>query len=335
MRLGDFDYALPPDLIAQTPASQRDSSRLLVVDRAEGAVAHRRFSDIDQYLREGDVMVVNDTRVMPARVRARRGSGGAVEVFLLRPETGGGWEALVRPGRRLKAGEVVTAEHGERIEIGERLPSGTRRVRGVDDDIAEIMRRAGEMPLPPYIHRAPADPERYQTVYAQSVGAVAAPTAGLHFTPELLDRVRGRGVGVVAVTLHVGLGTFKPVTADDITAHRMETEIYVITPEAADAINTRSGRVVAVGTTAVRTLETAAAEDGRVRAGSGQTALFLYPGASFRVTDALITNFHLPRSTLLMLVSAFAGHALIMRAYAEAIRERYRFYSFGDAMLIV
>jgi S-adenosylmethionine:tRNA ribosyltransferase-isomerase len=335
MRLADFDYALPQDLIAQTPAPQRDASRLLVVDRDTGSLAHRRFSEIDRYFNEGDVMVVNDTRVIQARVRARRATGGGVEVFLLRPEAGGGWEALVRPGRRLNVGEVVTAASGARIEIGERLPSGARRVRGVDADLSDVMRVAGEVPLPPYIRRSLSDASRYQTVYAENEGAVAAPTAGLHFTPELLGRVRDRGVRVVAVTLHVGLGTFKPVTIDQITAHRMETEAYAISGEAADAINNRRGRVVAVGTTAVRTLEAASGDDGLVRPGVNETSLFLYPGVAFKVTDALITNFHLPRSTLLMLVSAFAGHALIMRAYAEAIRERYRFYSFGDAMLIV
>jgi S-adenosylmethionine:tRNA ribosyltransferase-isomerase len=280
-------------------------------------------------------MVVNDTRVIAARVRGRRATGGAVEVFLLRPDPAGGWEALVRPGRRLRAGEIVTGVGGTRLEIGERLPSGRRRVRGVDAEIPDVMRRAGEVPLPPYIHGTLADPQRYQTVYAATDGAVAAPTAGLHFTPEVLDRIRSRGVEVVAVTLHVGLGTFKPVTVDDVTAHRMETEFYEITFEAADAINARRGRLIAVGTTAVRTLEAAAGSDGRVRAERGETELFLYPGATFRVVDALVTNFHLPRSTLLMLVSAFAGRELILRAYAEAMRQRYRFYSFGDAMLIV
>jgi S-adenosylmethionine:tRNA ribosyltransferase-isomerase len=335
MRLADFDYDLPRDLIAQTPAAQRDASRLLVVERASGTFAHRRFSDIEEYLRAGDVLAVNDTRVLPARLRGRRATGGAVEVFLLRPDAAGGWEALVRPARRLRAGEIVTTASGDRIEIGARLPSGTRRVLGADADLTDLMHRAGEVPLPPYIRRAPADPERYQTVYARADGAVAAPTAGLHFTPTLLDRLRGRGVRVVTITLHVGPGTFKPVTVDDITTHRMEREFYAVAREAADAINARTGRLIAVGTTTVRTLETAAGGDRRVQPGSGETALFLYPGAVFRVTDGLVTNFHLPRSTLLMLVSAFAGRDLIMRAYAEAIRERYRFYSFGDAMLIL
>jgi S-adenosylmethionine:tRNA ribosyltransferase-isomerase len=334
MRLADFDYALPPDLIAQHPVSPRDASRMLVVERATGGLAHRRFSDIVDYVRGGDVVVVNDTRVMPARLRARRATGGAVEVFVLRPEPSGSWEALVRPGRRLRSGEIVTGAGGLRLEIGERLPSGHRSVRGLDASIPELMRRAGEIPLPPYIHETPSDPERYQTVYAAAAGAVAAPTAGLHFTPELLDRVRGRGAQLVAVTLHVGPGTFAPVTVDDVTLHRMEGEAYTISPEAAEAVNARRGRLIAVGTTAVRTLETAVDAGGRLRAGSGVTALFLYPGATFRLTDALVTNFHLPRSTLLMLVSAFVGRDLILRAYAEAIRERYRFYSFGDAMLI-
>lgn len=338
MRLADFDYTLPPELIAQQPASPRDSSRLLVVQRADGRLEHRVFRDLGEYLRPGDVLVVNDTRVIPARLRGRRaGTGGGVELLLLQPGPHGAWEALVRPGRRLKEGTVVeVGPHATPIEIGERLPAGRRFVRLRDGgDVTALLEQAGEMPLPPYIHRPVDSPDQYQTVYAQASGSVAAPTAGLHFTPGLLESLRGRGVVIVAITLHVGPGTFQPVVVEDIGRHRMDLEHYAITPEAADAINARRGRIVAVGTTAVRTLETAVAPDGRIASGSGWTGLFIVPGFRFRVVDALVTNFHLPQTTLLMLVSAFAGRDLIFRAYDEAIRERYRFYSFGDAMLIL
>lgn len=341
MRLADFDYVLPPELIAQQPASPRDSSRLLVLDRATGRLAHRIFREIGDYLTPGDVLVVNDTRVIPARLRGRRaGSGGAIELLLLRPTSDGAWEALVRPGRRLRVGAIVEmGTEGIPVEIGERLADGRRvvRLRG-GGTLSELMQRAGEAPLPPYIRTSGSDPAikaAYQTVYAREEGAVAAPTAGLHFTPELLDRIRAQGVTVVTLTLHVGLGTFQPVTASDVRDHRMEVEHYTITPAAAEAINTPRGRLVAVGTTTVRALETTVGADGRIRAGSGWTDLYVIPGFAFRAVQALVTNFHLPRTTLLMLVSAFAGRERVLAAYHEAIRERYRFYSFGDAMLIL
>jgi S-adenosylmethionine:tRNA ribosyltransferase-isomerase len=336
MRLEDFDYPLPAELIAQRPAEPRDSSRLLVVHRADGRLEHRVFREIGAYLRPGDVLVVNDTRVIPARLRGRRpGTGGAVELLLLRPAGGGGWEALVRPGRRLKPGAVVHVGPGVPVEIADWLPGGRRLVRLADGgDLRALMAAAGEMPLPPYIRRPLDDPAHYQTVFAREDGAVAAPTAGLHFTPGLLDGLRAQGVVVVALTLHVGLGTFQPVVVEDIARHRMDPEHYAIGEDAAAAINARRGRLFAVGTTTVRALETAAA-DGTVRPGAGWTGLFITPGYRFRVVEALVTNFHLPRTTLLMLVCAFAGRELTLSAYREAVRERYRFYSFGDAMLIV
>jgi S-adenosylmethionine:tRNA ribosyltransferase-isomerase len=338
MRLADFDYTLPPELIAQQPASPRDTSRLLVVDRATGSFEHRIFRDIGAYLHAGDVLVVNDTRVIRARLRGRRaGTGGAVELLLLLPLPDGAWEALVRPGRRLRAGTIVEVGGGAAaVEIGARLPDGRRLVRvRSGGEMSALLAQAGEMPLPPYIHRRLDDPEQYQTVYAREEGAIAAPTAGLHFTPGLLDRLRGQGITVVALTLHVGLGTFQPVTADDVRAHKMLPEHYTISSEAAAAINERRGRLVAVGTTTVRALESAVGAGGRIMPSAAWTDLFITPGRAFRAVETMVTNFHLPRTTLLMLVSAFAGRELILRAYEEAVRERYRFYSFGDAMLIV
>jgi S-adenosylmethionine:tRNA ribosyltransferase-isomerase len=338
MRLADFDYTLPSELIAQQPAAPRDASRLLVVDRAAGCIIHRVFRDIGEYLHAGDVLVLNDTRVIPARLPARRAAtGGRVEILLLRPGEGGCWEALVRPGRRMRTGTIVeVGPQAARIQIEGRLPNGHWAVRRLDGgEMTGLLRQAGEMPLPPYIRRPLDDPAQYQTVYARADGAVAAPTAGLHFTPELLDRLRVQGITVVALTLHVGPGTFQPVLVEDVRGHRMEPEHYAITPDAAAAINDRRGRLVAVGTTTVRCLETAAGPDGRIAAGAGWTNLFIVPGFQFRVVRAMVTNFHLPRTTLLMLVSAFAGRDLIRRAYDTAIGERYRFYSFGDAMLIV
>lgn len=336
MRLADFDYTLPEELVAQRPASPRDASRLLVVHRDTGAIEHRVFREIGEYLRAGDVLVVNDTRVLPARLRGRRlPGGGAAEVLLLRPLADRAWEALVRPGRRLHRGAVVEGRSGVKIEIGERLADGRRVVRALGGaDLLEVLREAGEMPLPPYIHEPVADPDDYQTVYARADGAVAAPTAGLHFTPALIDGLRAQGIAVVTLTLHIGLGTFQRVSADDVREHRMEAEHYTITPDAAAAIGARRGRLIAVGTSTVRALETAAA-GGALGASSGWTELFIYPGFPFRVVDGMVTNFHLPRTTLLMLVSAFAGRDLMLRVYEEAIRQRYRFYSFGDAMLIL
>jgi S-adenosylmethionine:tRNA ribosyltransferase-isomerase len=337
MRLADFDYTLPEELVAQRPASPRDASRLLVVRRDTGAIEHRIFREIGDYLRAGDVLVVNDTRVLPARLRGRRlPGGGAAEVLLLRPLADGSWEALVRPGRRLHRGTVVEMGGARlKIEIGERLADGRRVVRAVGGgDLLDVLRETGEVPLPPYIHEPVADPAEYQTVYARADGAVAAPTAGLHFTPHLMDGLRTRGITIVTLTLHIGLGTFQRVAAADVRGHRMEAEHFTITPEAVAAIGARRGRLIAVGTSTVRALETAAA-GGALGASSGWTDLFIYPGFAFRLVDAMVTNFHLPRTTLLMLVSAFAGRDLILRVYEEAIRRRYRFYSFGDAMLIL
>jgi len=338
MRLADFDYTLPDELVAQRPVSPRDASRLLVVRRETGTIEHRVFREIGEYLRAGDTLVVNDTRVLPARLRGRRlPGGGAAEVFLLRPSADRSWEALVRPGRRLRRGAVVeVGQSGVRIEIGERLADGRRAVRALDGmDLLDVLREAGEVPLPPYIHTPIADPGDYQTVYARADGAIAAPTAGLHFTTELMAGLRAQGIAIVTLTLHVGLGTFQRVAADDVREHRMDAEHYTITPSAAEAICARRGRVIAVGTSTVRALETAAAGGGAISATSGWTDLFIYPGFGFRLVEGMVTNFHLPRTTLLMLVSAFAGRELILRAYEEAIRRQYRFYSFGDAMLIV
>ena len=338
-KLPDFDYALPRRLIAQAPARTRDSARLLVLDRATGRVTHRVFTDLPGLLRPTDVLVVNDTKVLPVRLRGRRATGGQVEVLLLRPQTNGAWEALLRPGRRVRSGtHLVFSPHVLEGTVGPRTSSGTwviaLRHRG---DLRPILDELGEMPIPPYIERALDDPTDYQTVYAAREGAVAAPTAGLHFTATLLDALRRRGVRIVALTLHVGVGTFRPVTTEEVTRHRMEAEYYEVSPETAQTITAarqNGGRIIVVGTTSVRTLESIAAEDGVVRAGRGWTDLFITPGFRFRVTDAMITNFHLPRTTLLMLVSAFAGRERILAAYQEAIRLGYRFYSFGDAMLI-
>lgn len=343
MRLSDFDYTLPPELIAQRPASPRDASRLLVLDRSSGRAEHRIFREVGDYLREGDTLVVNDTRVIPARLRGRRRTGGgAVELLLLRPSGGRlegdcDWEALARPGRRLPPGTIVeVGPQATPLEVVGRLPDGRRLVRLLlGGSMLDLLRSCGEVPLPPYIRGDGSGPGDYQTVYAREEGAVAAPTAGLHFTPELLSRLGDQGVGLVALTLHIGIGTFQSVRAEDVREHRMEAEHFSIAPEAAAEVNARSGRLIAVGTSVVRALETAAAPDGRLQAYSGWTDLFITPGYAFRAVGGLVTNFHLPKTTLLMLVSAFAGREAILRVYAEAVRERYRFYSFGDAMLIL
>jgi S-adenosylmethionine:tRNA ribosyltransferase-isomerase len=341
MRLSEFDFVLPPELIAQVPARPRDAARLLVLERATGARAHRIFRDLPERLRPDDVLVLNDTKVLPARLRARRQpAGGAVEVLLLRPIADGTWEALVKPGRRVHRGDRLTFAAGllEGV-VGERTESGTRTiVLEHPGDLMPILQRVGEMPTPPYITRRLEDPHDYQTVFARAPGAVAAPTAGLHFTEALLAAIRRRGVEIACLTLHVGLGTFRPVKVEEVARHRMDAEVYEIPDETAATITRarrRGGRMVAVGTTCVRALESAAERDGTVRAGTASTNLFITPGYRFRVTDALVTNFHLPKSTLLMLATAFAGRERLLAAYAEAIRERYRFYSFGDAMLIV
>ncbi len=340
-RTADFDYALPQELIAQAPLPERDHSRLLVVDRAAGGIAHRSFTDFPGFPAPGDVVVINDSRVIPARLSATRRGGGAAEVLLVTREAEGTWRALVRPGARIRPGARLDLGDGDAIEVLATLEGGQRRVRlagdGGDD---AVIRRHGQVPLPPYIARPPerADRERYQTIYADAPGSVAAPTAGLHFTPATLAQLAERGVAVARLTLHVGPGTFRPVTDPDPARHRLDPEAYALPAEAARAITAargRGGKVWAVGTTVTRTLETLAAEDGTVRAGAGWTSLFIRPGHTFRAVDRLLTNFHLPRSTLLMLVSAFAGRELVMRAYEEAIRQRYRFYSYGDAMVIL
>lgn len=345
MRTDDFDYDLPPELIAQEPPPSREDARLLVLDRASGAIQHRGIADLPDLLQPGDLLVVNDTRVIPARLFARRSTGGRVEVFLLAPAASQGtWTALVRAGGSIQPGEDLEVEGaGDAVRLVERTGPGTWLVGARDGDLAALMERAGRMPLPPYIRRAAADPrdaldrERYQTVFARAPGAVAAPTAGLHLTDALLARLAARGVARASVTLHVGLGTFKPIESDTVEGHVMHEEPYEVPAETAAAIaRTRAagGRVVAVGTTSVRTLEAAAGPDGVPKAGAGATSLFISPGYRFKTVDALLTNFHLPRSTLVVLVSAFAGRERVLAAYREAAVRRYRFYSYGDAMLI-
>lgn len=340
MRLSDFDYHLPEELIAQEPAPCRDESRLLALSGA--GTRHLRFRDILQLLAPGDLLVVNDTRVMAARLFGTLPGGGKAEVLLVEELQPGQWTAMVRPGRKLRPGATITFG-AVSAEVTRVLPDG-ERVLTFSDDPVRIMEEIGELPLPPYIHGRPDDPERYQTVYATRPGAVAAPTAGLHFTPELFAAMRASGVETASVTLHVGPGTFRPVKVEDLDEHRMHAERFEIGPEAAAAIaaaRSRGGRVVAVGTTAVRTLEAAADPRGRVLPRSGTTDLFIRPGYRFRAVDAMITNFHLPKSTLLMLVAAFADHAglggleRIRDAYAQAVAERYRFFSFGDAMILL
>ena len=341
MKTADFDYELPEELIAQTPMEPRDHSRLLVVHRKDGRLEHRHFYDIIDYLNPGDALVINETRVIPARLLGEKEHTGVpVEVLLLRRENATDWEALVRPGRRLKPGTFCSFGEGLlRAEILENITeTGGRRVRFHYEGVfEELLDRLGEMPLPPYIHEKLADPERYQTVYAREEGSAAAPTAGLHFTPELLEKIREKGVEIVPVLLHVGLGTFRPVKVENVETHVMHSEFCQVTQEAAETLNrirAAGGRIVCVGTTSVRTLETWTDEDGVVHPGAGETCIFIYPGVRIKAADALITNFHLPQSTLLMLVSAFLGREEALAVYRTAVTERYRFFSFGDAMLI-
>ncbi len=341
MRTADFDYFLPEELIAQTPVEPRDHSRLMVVHRSDGTREHKHFYDILDYLTPGDALVINETKVIPARLLGvKEDTGVPVEVLLLRRENATDWEALVKPGRRLKPGAVCSFGDGLlKCEVLSSVPEiGGRIVRFMYEGVfEEILDQLGEMPLPPYIHEKLQDRTRYQTVYAKNEGSAAAPTAGLHFTPELLERVKAKGVTIVPVTLHVGLGTFRPVTVEDVDTHVMHSEYYQVTKEAADALNAireKGGRIICVGTTSVRTLETVATEDGVIHPGTGDTAIFIYPGKKIKAVDALITNFHLPQSTLLMLVSAFMGRETALDVYREAVEERYRFFSFGDAMFI-
>ncbi len=341
MRTADFDYFLPEELIAQTPVEPRDHSRLMVVHRKDGTREHKHFYDILDYLNPGDALVINETKVIPARLLGvKEDTGVPVEILLLRRENATDWEALVKPGRRLKPGAVCSFGDGLlKCEIMRSVPEiGGRIVRFMYDGVfEEILDQLGEMPLPPYIHEKLEDRGRYQTVYAKNEGSAAAPTAGLHFTPELLEKVKAKGVTIVPVTLHVGLGTFRPVTVEDVDTHVMHSEYYQVTQEAADTLNSiraKGGRIICVGTTSVRTLETVATEDGIVHAGAGDTAIFIYPGKKIKAVDALITNFHLPQSTLLMLVSTFMGRETALDVYREAVEEKYRFFSFGDAMFI-
>ena len=341
MRTEDFDYELPEELIAQTPIEPRDHSRLLVVHRSDGSLEHRHFYDIVEYLHPGDALVINETRVIPARLLGvKEDTGVPVEVLLLRRENATDWEALVRPGRRLKPGTFCSFGDGVlRCEILENVSeTGGRRVRFHFEGVfEELLDRLGEMPLPPYIHEKLGNPERYQTVYAKEEGSAAAPTAGLHFTPELLEKIREKGVLIVPVLLHVGLGTFRPVKVENVETHVMHSEFCQVSQEAAGTLNRvrkAGGRIVCVGTTSVRTLETMATEDGVIHPGAGETQIFIYPGVPIKAVDALITNFHLPQSTLLMLVSDFLGREKALEVYREAVREKYRFFSFGDAMFI-
>ena len=340
MKTSDFYFDLPPELIAQTPLERRDASRLLALDKATGATRHLHFYDLPSLLHPGDCLVLNDSRVLPARLIGKRTGGGACEVLLLIDRGDKVWECLVRPGKKLRPGAKVTFGDGELSAqvVGEEA-GGNRLVRFDYDGIfLETLERLGKMPLPPYIKAELEDSERYQTVYSKVVGSAAAPTAGLHFTPELLGQVQTMGVRVCYVTLHVGLGTFRPVKAENLDEHEMHSEYCVIPQETADMVNEtkrRGGRVICVGTTSCRTIESWSDEDGTLKASAGWTNIFIYPGYRFKVLDGLITNFHLPESTLIMLVSALAGREHVLRAYEAAVWERYRFFSFGDAMLVV
>ena len=340
MKTSDFYYDLPQELIAQTPLERRDGSRLMVLDRESGEITHRHFYDLPEYLHPGDTLVLNDSRVLPARLYGHRvPTGGAVELLLLKDQEDGKWECLARPGRRLKPGAEVSFGDGElTATIAEDLQEGKKLVQFHYEGIfLEILERLGKMPLPPYIKEELQNGERYQTVYSKVTGSAAAPTAGLHFTKELLQKIQDMGVSIAYVTLHVGLGTFRPVSAEEVTDHHMHSEFCMISKETAELLNEthrRGGRIICVGTTSCRTLESFAKEDGTFEESSGWTEIFIYPGYRFKAMDALVTNFHLPESTLVMLVSAFAGREHILNAYNTAVQERYRFFSFGDAMLI-
>lgn len=340
MKVTDFDFDLPKELIAQHPAEKRDECRLMVLDKNNGDIGHKVFKDIIDYLNPGDCLVLNDTRVMPARLYgAKEGSGGKMEFLLLRRYDDDVWETLVKPGKRAKVGTRFVFGNGElKCEIVEILDNGNRKIKFYYEGIfEEVLDRLGEMPLPPYIQEKLEDKELYQTVYSKEVGSAAAPTAGLHFTEELLKEIKSKGVDIAFVTLHVGLGTFRPVKVENIEEHEMHSEFYIMDEKNAEIINNakaRGGRVIAVGTTSNRTLESIADEEGKVRAQSGYTSIFIYPGYKFKIVDAIITNFHLPESTLIMLVSAFSTREIIMNAYKTAVEQKYRFFSFGDAMFI-
>ncbi len=339
MKTRDFWYDLPEELIAQTPLSQRDSSRLLVLDRKTGQVDHRHFFDVLEYLQPGDCLVMNDSRVLPARLLGNRPTGGAVELLLLKDLGDKKWECLAKPGRKLQAGQEIVFGDGKlTATILEVKDDGNRVVEFRYDGIfLEILEQLGKMPLPPYIKAELQNQERYQTVYSRQIGSAAAPTAGLHFTNELLEKIRSKGVNTAFVTLHVGLGTFRPVKVEDVTNHHMHAELCMISRETAELLNKTkqsSGRIICVGTTSCRTLESLVNADGSFEEKSKWTEIFIYPGYTFKAMDGLITNFHLPESTLVMLVSAFAGRENVLNAYAQAVKEKYRFFSFGDAMFI-
>ena len=340
MKTSDFYYELPEELIAQTPLQQRDASRLMVLDRESGQVSHRHFYDVIEYLQPGDCLVMNDSRVLPARLLGHRPTGGAVEVLLLRDLGDKKWECLCKPGRKMQPGNEVIFGDGElTATVSDVLEDGNRVVEFHYEGIfLEVLERLGKMPLPPYIKAELSDQERYQTVYSREVGSAAAPTAGLHWTPELLEKARQKGVKTAFVTLHVGLGTFRPVKVENVLEHHMHSELCMMSRQTADILNeTRrnGGRVICVGTTSCRTLESLVNDDGTFEEKSKWTEIFIYPGYTFKAMDGLITNFHLPESTLVMLVSAFAGRDHVLAAYNEAVKERYRFFSFGDAMCII
>ena len=339
MRKSDFYFDLPEELIAQTPLERRDSSRLLHLDKTTGELEHRHFYERLDYLREGDCMVFNDSRVLPARLIGARPTGGSVELVLLRDLGEGRWECLSRPGRKTRPGTEILFGNGELKATVESVAEGGNRIVRFDYEgiFLEVLERLGKMPLPPYIKEELQDSERYQTVYSREIGSAAAPTAGLHFTKELMEKIAAKGVKLCYVTLHVGLGTFRPVKAEEIEDHEMHSEFCIIPEETARIVSEtkkNGGRVIAVGTTSCRTLESFAREDGSLPATSGWTNIFIYPGYTFKCIDALVTNFHLPESTLIMLVSALAGREHVLHAYEEAVKERYRFFSFGDAMFI-
>ena len=339
MKKSDFYFDLPEELIAQTPLEKRDESRLLCLDKNTGSMEHRHFYDLPDLLQEGDCLVLNNSRVLPARLIGARPTGGAIELVLLRDLGDNRWECLSRPGRKTKPGQHILFGNGElEAIVEETAPGGNRIVQFLYEGIfLEVLERLGRMPLPPYIRAELENPERYQTVYAKELGSAAAPTAGLHFTQELLETIRAKGVRTEFITLHVGLGTFRPVKEDEIEDHEMHSEFCMIPPETAEAVNTakkNGGRIIAVGTTSCRTLESFAKDDGTLEPSSGWTDIFIYPGYRFKCIDGLITNFHLPESTLIMLVSALAGREHILNAYRTAVENRYRFFSFGDAMFI-
>lgn len=339
MKKSDFYFDLPEELIAQTPLQQRDSSRLLLLDKETGALEHRHFYELPEFLQAGDCLVLNDSRVLPARLLGSRSTGGSVELVLLRDLGDGRWECLSRPGKKTRPGTELSFGDGELTATVEDVVEGGNRIvqfhyQGI---FLEVLERLGKMPLPPYIKEELQDAERYQTVYSRELGSAAAPTAGLHFTKELLERIEAKGVRVCYVTLHVGLGTFRPVKEEEIEDHAMHSEFCIVPEETAEIVNETKrsgGRVIAVGTTSCRTLESFANEDGTLPAGSRWTEIFIYPGYRFKCIDALVTNFHLPESTLIMLVSALAGREHVLNAYETAVKERYRFFSFGDAMFI-